>query len=136
MNKKALTECDICTKYVVPGLTSAGWDSGQPRIKYIVDDVEVTVVAERVQYYSADGKLIRESLTDYTPRKVHAEYATLDDFLQKWSSADQKEAMLAELLLRVRRSSPGRPARSAGKVCRRRNRNDRISGRPQCPAAG
>ncbi len=71
--------------------------SGQPRIKYLVDDVEVTVVAERVQYYSPDGKLITESLTDYTRKKVHAEYATLDDFLQKWSSADQKEAILAEL---------------------------------------
>lgn len=44
-----------------------------------------------------DGKLITESLTDYTRKKVHAEYATLDAFLQKWSSAEQKEAIVAEL---------------------------------------
>ncbi len=75
--------------------TPAG--TGQPRIKYVVHDVAVSVLAERVQYYNADGKLITESLTDYTRKKVHAEYATLDAFLQKWSSADQKEAILAEL---------------------------------------
>jgi type I restriction enzyme R subunit len=63
----------------------------------VVNDVTVSVLAERVQYYGADGRLITESLTDYTRKKVHAEYATLDDFLQKWSSADQKEAILAEL---------------------------------------
>ena len=27
MNKKALTERDICTKYITPALRLAGWDS-------------------------------------------------------------------------------------------------------------
>ena len=39
-------------------------------IKYYVDDVEVTVIAERVQYYGKDGKLITESLRDYTRNTV------------------------------------------------------------------
>jgi type I restriction enzyme R subunit len=77
--------------------TGFGNGGGQPRTKYVVSDVTVTVLAERVQYYGADGRLITESLTDYTRKKVHAEYATLDAFLQKWSAADQKEAILAEL---------------------------------------
>ena len=77
--------------------TPAGTGSGQPRTKYVVHDVTVSILAERVQYYSSDGTLITESLTDYTRKKVHAEYATLDAFLQKWSAADQKEAILAEL---------------------------------------
>lgn len=77
--------------------TGSGNAGGQPRTKYVVNDVTVSVLAERVQYYGADGRLITESLTDYTRKKVHAEYATLDAFLQKWSSADQKEAILAEL---------------------------------------
>ncbi len=77
--------------------TGFGTGGGQPRTKYVVDDVTVSILAERVQYYGADGRLITESLTDYTRKKVHAEYATLDDFLQKWSSAEQKEAILAEL---------------------------------------
>ena len=77
--------------------TNTGTDGGKPRTKYVVHDVTVSILAERVQYYNADGKLITESLTDYTRKKVHAEYATLDDFLQKWSSAEQKEAIVAEL---------------------------------------
>ena len=77
--------------------TNTGTGGGQPRTKYVVHDVAVSVLAERVQYYSSDGTLITESLTDYTRKKVHAEYATLDDFLQKWSSAEQKEAIVAEL---------------------------------------
>ena len=32
------------------------------RNKYYVDDVEVSVVTERVQYLDADGRLITESL--------------------------------------------------------------------------
>ncbi len=50
-----------------------------------------------MQYYSADGTLITESLTDYTRKKVHAKYATLDDFLQKWTSSERKEAIVEEL---------------------------------------
>ncbi len=79
------------------GSSTGTGGSGQPRTKYVVDDVTVSILAERVQYYGADGRLITESLTDYTRKKVHAEYATLDEFLQKWSSAAQKEAILSEL---------------------------------------
>lgn len=77
--------------------TNTGTGSGRPRTKYVVHDVAVSILAEQVQYYSSDGTLITESLTDYTRKKVHAEYATLDDFLQKWTAAEQKEAIVAEL---------------------------------------
>lgn len=84
------------------GVSRTGFQGGfgggtRPRTKYVVDDVPVSVLAERVQYYGSDGKLITESLTDYTRKKVHAEYTTLEAFLQKWSSADQKEVILEEL---------------------------------------
>ena len=65
--------------------------------KFVVSGVEVEVVAERVQYYSKDGRLITESLADYTRKTVQAEYATLDDFLQRWSQADRKAAVIDEL---------------------------------------
>jgi type I restriction enzyme, R subunit len=67
------------------------------RIKYYVDDVAVQVVAERVQYYGVDGKLITESLKDYTRKMVRGEFASLDAFLQRWSEAEQKRAVLEEL---------------------------------------
>lgn len=75
-----------------------GSGSGAARpVRYVVDGVVVRVIAERVQYYSPDGKLITESLKDYTRKKVTAEYATLDDFLKHWGEAERKEAILREL---------------------------------------
>ena len=65
--------------------------------KFVVSGVEVEIVAERVQYYSKDGRLITESLADYTRKTVQAEYATLDDFLQRWSQADRKASVIDEL---------------------------------------
>ena len=65
--------------------------------KYVVSGVEVTVIAERVQYYSQDGRLITESLTDYTRKTVQQEYATLADFLRRWSGAGRKAAVIDEL---------------------------------------
>ena len=67
------------------------------RVKYYVGDVEVTVVAERVQYYGKDGKLITESLKDYTQKNVKQEYASLEEFLNRWNKADQKQAVIQEL---------------------------------------
>ena len=59
--------------------------------------MEVKVVGERVQYFDGDGKLITVSLKDYTRQTVTKEYASLDDFLKRWSSADKKQAIVDEL---------------------------------------
>ncbi len=67
------------------------------RVRYVVGDVEVTVLSERVQYYGPDGNLITESLRAYTRTKVQKDYASLDEFLRKWTKADQKAALLLEL---------------------------------------
>ena len=70
------------------------------RQKYYVDNVEVTVLKQRVQYIDKDGKLITESLTDYTRRNVLNQYATLDDFLLAWNNAERKQAILDEFAKR------------------------------------
>lgn len=66
----------------------------EKRTKYVVDDVEVSVIAERVQYYGKDGKLITESLKDYTRKTVNQEYASLNDFLRRWNNSDKKQAII------------------------------------------
>jgi type I restriction enzyme R subunit len=71
--------------------------SGGKRVKYVIDDVPVSVVAERIQYYGSDGKLITESIRDYTRRSVLRQYRSMDQFLRAWTQADQKSAILAEL---------------------------------------
>lgn len=76
----------------------SGTDSeNEPRIKYVVKGVTVSVLAERVQYIGTDGKLITESVKDYTVKTVKQEYATLNDFIRKWNSAEQKQAVIKEL---------------------------------------
>ena len=65
--------------------------------RFVVANVEVKVAAERVQYFDASGQLITESLKDYTRKAVAKEYASLDDFLRHWNSAEKKQAIIEEL---------------------------------------
>ena len=67
------------------------------RRKYVVANVAVTVAEERVQYFDANGKLITESLKDYTRKAIAQEYASLDEFLRRWSKADKKQVIVDEL---------------------------------------
>ncbi|HIX61094.1 MAG TPA: DEAD/DEAH box helicase family protein [Candidatus Halomonas stercoripullorum] len=69
----------------------------EPRRKYVVNDVAVSVVAERVQYLDAQGDLITESLRDYTRKKLQEQFASLDAFLRRWHAAERKQAILDEL---------------------------------------
>ncbi|ATR84848.1 restriction endonuclease [Pseudomonas sp. HLS-6] len=72
-------------------------DGGKKRVKYVINNVAVHVIAERVQYYGPDGKLITESLRDYTRACVKKQFASLDDFLRRWTDAEQKKAIIDEL---------------------------------------
>jgi len=87
----------------LPG-NGGGDDPGDPptppgtkQIKYVIDKVPVYVIAERVQYYGPDGKLITESLKDYTRRTVSKAYSSLDEFLTSWTAAGQKKLIVEEL---------------------------------------
>jgi type I restriction enzyme R subunit len=80
------------------GETGSGGDEvNEPRIKYVVKGIDVKVSAERVQFLDADGKLITESLTDYTKSCVKKQFATLKDFLNTWTQAEQKKIIIEEL---------------------------------------
>lgn len=65
--------------------------------KFHVNGVAVGVIAQRVQYYDTDGKLVTESFKDYTRKTLLKEYASLDDFTRKWQGAERKEAIIKEL---------------------------------------
>ncbi len=65
--------------------------------KYYVNKIDVSVINERVQYYGKDGKLITESLKDYTRTNIKKEFSSLDVFLQKWNTSDKKEELIKEL---------------------------------------
>jgi type I restriction enzyme R subunit len=70
---------------------------GEPPHRYYVNDVDVKIVSERVQYLDGDGKLITETLKDYTRKNVRDAYASLDAFLNAWNDAARKQAIVEEL---------------------------------------
>jgi type I restriction enzyme R subunit len=67
------------------------------RRKVTVNGIEVTIVKERVQYMGEDGKIITESLRDYTRKSIRTAYTSLDSFLTSWKQADKKKAIVDEL---------------------------------------
>ena len=80
-----------------PDITIPDDESNSKRVKYVLGDVTVYVVSERVQYYGPEGKLITESLKDYTRTTVRKDYGSLDEFLRRWNKADRKAAIIKEL---------------------------------------
>ena len=75
-----------------------GGDGPTPQTtRYYVNNVEVRVATERVQYLDESGNLITESLKDYSRKTVRKTYASLDAFLNVWNDAEKKQAILEEL---------------------------------------
>lgn len=68
----------------------------QPR-KYYIHGHEVTVIAERVEYLDEYGKLVTETLRDYSKQTLRKQYVSLDAFLKRWNSAERKQAIIEEL---------------------------------------
>ena len=65
--------------------------------KVYVDGVAATIVAERVEYLDENGKLVTESLRDFTKKALRKHFASLDDFLKHWKAAERKQAIIEEL---------------------------------------
>lgn len=68
-----------------------------PRPKIYVDGVAATILGERVEYLDENGKLVTESLRDYTKKALRKQYASLDEFLKRWNAAERKKAILEEI---------------------------------------
>ena len=65
--------------------------------KFEVNGVKVKKLAERVQYYDTDGKLVTESFKDYTRKTLAAQFSSLDDFVRKWKDTERKQTIIDEL---------------------------------------
>ncbi len=65
--------------------------------KVRVNNVDVELISERIQYYDENGKLVTESLKDFTRKNVLHDYASLDDFLTLWTSDERRSAIIEEL---------------------------------------
>ncbi|RTE66684.1 DEAD/DEAH box helicase [Amphritea opalescens] len=74
------------------------WDEGESKVsKYYVNGVKVKAIAERVQYYDTDGKLVTESFKDYTRKAMAKQFTSLDEFTKRWNAAERKQVIIDEL---------------------------------------
>ena len=65
--------------------------------KFEVNGVKVKKLAERVQYYDTDGKLVTESFKDYTRKTLATQFSSLDDFVRKWKDTERKQTIIDEM---------------------------------------
>lgn len=72
-------------------------DDGGRRGKVYVDGVPVVIVAERVEYLDESGKLVTESLRDFTKKALRKHFSSLDEFLTRWNGAERKQALVDEI---------------------------------------
>lgn len=70
---------------------------GPTRRKIYVDGVGASIVAERVEYLDENGRLVTETLRDFTKSALRRRFASLDDFLKRWKSTERKQAIIEEL---------------------------------------
>lgn len=80
-----------------PDITIQGISERQSKI--YVNGVSATVFAERVEYLDENGKLITETLRDFTKNVLKKRFVSLDDFLNTWKSTERKQAIIEELAL-------------------------------------
>ncbi len=75
-----------------------GGDIEEGEVKrFYVDNVEVKLLNQRIQYYGDDGKLVTESLKDFSRKQINERYSSLDDFLRHWKESEKKQAIVEEL---------------------------------------
>jgi type I restriction enzyme, R subunit len=78
-----------------PDLAPGG--AGGRQRKVYVDGIGASIIAERVEYLDENGKLITETLRDFTKTALKKRFASLDDFLKRWKAAERKQAIIEEL---------------------------------------
>ena len=87
----------IVDGYPPPDITLPPGGTGEPPPKYYIKGKPVKVLTERVEYLDENGKLVTESLRDYSRKAIRAHYASLDAFLRRWKGEERKEAVIDEL---------------------------------------
>ncbi len=84
----------------VPPIRTPDGEPGEvnePRPKVYVNGVDVSILVSREMYFDQHGRPITTSLKDHTKAIIKEQYKSLDDFLNKWNSADKKTALIEEL---------------------------------------
>ena len=70
----------------------------KPDGKYLIEGENILIAYEKVSVLDEDGKTMRtESLQSFAKQKFLSHYQTLDAFIKKWTEAERKQVIVAEL---------------------------------------
>lgn len=72
-------------------------NKGAKREKVVVNGVDVSILVSRDLYFDQNGKPITVSLKDHTREIIKGQFATLNDFINKWAATERKEVIIKEL---------------------------------------
>jgi type I restriction enzyme R subunit len=78
-----------------PDITIA--PGGERRRKIYVDGIGAAILTERVEYLDENGRLVTESLRDFTRNALRKRFTSLDQFLTRWNAEQRKQAILEQL---------------------------------------
>jgi type I restriction enzyme R subunit len=87
---------EVIVDYVPPDITIPTGVAETPG-KYYIHGKPVSILAERVEYLDENGKLVTESLRDYSKKTLRKRFASLDEFLNRWNKAKRKQVLIEEL---------------------------------------
>ena len=97
IDEKIIDEDGKTIEFPDPPIIQGGEIEESAQRKIRVDGVEVKIINERIQYMDHDGKVITETLKDFTKKNIHKNYKTLDSFLNDWNGSEKKTAIVFEL---------------------------------------
>lgn len=97
IDQESGTELQISAPVIRYPLPTPTIHMGEQRQKIYVNGVDVSILISREMYFDNNGKPITTSLKDHTRDLIKGRYASLDEFLLRWNSAEKKEALIKEL---------------------------------------
>jgi type I restriction enzyme R subunit len=100
INQETLSESDIKEYDPLADVLIDGTETEEkPKKIRIKDGVDFYPIHQEVKYIDPKtGKLITESLKDFSKKAITSEYASIDDFLTRWKESERKDVIVSELL--------------------------------------
>lgn len=100
INQETLSESDIKEHDPLADVLIDGTETEEkPKKIRIKDGVDFYPIHQEVKYIDPKtGKLITESLKDFSKKAITSEYASIDDFLTRWKESERKDVIVNELL--------------------------------------
>lgn len=100
IDNETVSEDDIKKHDPLADVLIDGTQEGEkPKKIRISDGVDFYPIHQEVKYIDPKtGKLITESLKDFSKKAIVNEYASIDEFLTKWKESERKDVIVNELL--------------------------------------